>query len=201
MKLHSTALFGFFVGGLAGYFAFKVRGGDCCVIARVYRSCVDGYIGRVSGFRRTHHTPHAHGHARIHHYQKRQKFEHAALLINISVTTMCALIHTLYGTFLCTHTRARTQGVPFQLPRPCRAVDTPPQQRPSLPWASTNPWAVCRRAHLPNAPDNPTCASISSIPHNTPQHNATQPKHSGLPRAHVGRQGPRVPQRVRNPYN
>lgn len=96
IKLHSTALFGFFVGGLAGFMAYEARGihlsfsvWTCGWVYGARRGGGDGMATFSSSLT----TSPTHQNK-----NKKQKFEHAALLINISVTAMCAIIHTVYGT-------------------------------------------------------------------------------------------------------
>lgn len=79
VQMHGIAVVGFFIGGVLGFFAFEVRSelcqaGGTCSYDEVHVVFIDYFPS---------------------HFFK-QKFEHAALLVNVCLTTCCAVIHVLY---------------------------------------------------------------------------------------------------------
>ncbi len=87
VKLHGIAVIGFFIGGVAGHFAFEV-----CLSVCLY--LVDHAFGRPpKRLHRTHLTD------RPTKPTNNQRFEHSALLFNVSLTAFIAVAHTSYVSY------------------------------------------------------------------------------------------------------
>jgi len=93
VKLHGIAVVGFFFGGVAGHFAFEV--GTCVslppFLPPYLHVCLCFRLSSKQAFLVKRCLP-----LTLFPPSLPQAFEHGALLVNVCVTTMCALIHTLY---------------------------------------------------------------------------------------------------------
>ena len=79
VQMHGIAVVGFFIGGVLGFFAFEVWSEQC----QAGGTCYDKVQLALTDYFPS-------------HLFLIQKFEHAALLVNVCLTTCCAVIHVLY---------------------------------------------------------------------------------------------------------